>query len=529
MAEPGVSERGEVTAPRVVSAVVAGVEPLDQRRVSIVCRTTRVDLSLPAHLELVAVIPEVVDLVRDQVRAAAGPASGVDPDARMGGGPGGSWQLSRLAGGPLAVSETLAQQRVHDGEILVLDHRPVPTPAPLFDDVLQGLTEPDVARSPAWSRRDAVRTATATTAVVAVAAAAALARQWWTTGGLLVPLVAVVLALLGVAGIVALRSSPAPGGAHSVAAGVAVGFTVLAAATVGPAPAGAGHLVGGFTAGAVLAGLLRCVAFRPAPPRAYGLAAGYLALTIVLTVGAVGSAVVAFTGTPVAAAGAGGVLVGLALLTAAPGIAVSAARIPIPPVPAPGEDVETGDLADVDHDVRGDRSGGAPGTDDSRTRGPLPTPAVLRHRFLTSRSWLTGLVAAAGAICAAGSLITLTGDPSTTRWAAPLALVLTVVLVLRGLGYADRTHTAVLLGSALVLAAGVLIGGGLTLPAPVAVVVPAAVAVAAAVMVSAVVLPHVELSPAALRAVVTIEAIGICVIVPLAVGAMDIYTLVRHR
>ncbi|WP_291083795.1 EsaB/YukD family protein, partial [Dietzia sp. UBA5065] len=98
--------------------IAAGVEPLDQRRVSIVCRRTRVDLSLPAHLELVAVIPEVVDLVRNHVRTSAGPATGIDVDARMGGDAGGSWQLSRLAGGPLAVSETLAQQRVHDGEIL---------------------------------------------------------------------------------------------------------------------------------------------------------------------------------------------------------------------------------------------------------------------------------------------------------------------------------------------------------------------------------------------------------------------------
>ena len=104
-----------MSADSEIRGVAAGVEPLDQRRVSVVCRSTRVDLSLPAHLELVAVIPEVVDLVRDHIRAAAGPASGVDVDARMGGGTGGSWQLSRLAGGPLAVSETLAQQRVHDG------------------------------------------------------------------------------------------------------------------------------------------------------------------------------------------------------------------------------------------------------------------------------------------------------------------------------------------------------------------------------------------------------------------------------
>lgn len=500
-----------------------GVEPLDQRRVSVVCRSTRVDLSLPAHLELVAVIPEIVELVRDHIRALAGPASGVDVDARMGGGTGGSWQLSRLAGGPLAVSETLAQQRVHDGEILVLDHRPVPTPAPLFDDVLHGLTDPDVARSPAWSRGDAVTVATATTAVMAAAAAAALVRQWWTGGGLLATLVAFLLALLGLAAVLGLRRGSAPGPAQAVAGACAVGFSVVAAGSVGSPPLAAGHLVGALTAGAVLAGVLRCTVFRPEPPRAYSGAGGYLALTIALGAGAVGALVVATTGAPVSSVGAGAVLVGLLLLTSAPRIAVSAARIPIPPVPTPGEDVEAGDLEDIDHDVLGS------GPDGHRPRGPLPTPAVLRHRFLTSRSWLTGTLSAAGVICALGSLLSLTGDAATTRWAVPLALVLMVVMVSRGLGYADRVHTAVLLTSALVLAAGVLVGTVVTLASPVTVVVPAAVAVAAAVVVSVSVLPHVELSPAALRSIGVVEAIGICVIVPLAVGTMEVYSLVRQR
>ena len=43
------------------------------------------------------------------------------------------------------------------------------------------------------------------------------------------------------------------------------------------------------------------------------------------------------------------------------------------------------------------------------------------------------------------------------------------------------------------------------------------------------VLGHVELSPATLRAVGIIDAIAICLVVPLAVGAMDVYSLVRQR
>lgn len=501
--------------------VAAGVEPLDQRRVSIVCRSTRVDLSLPAHLELVSVIPEVVDLVRDHVRTSAGPGSGVDVDARMGGGTGGSWQLSRLAGGPLAVSETLAQQRVHDGEILVLDHRPVPTPAPLFDDVLQGLTEPDVARSPAWDRRDAVNAATATVGVAAVASATALGNQWLLGGGPVLPAISLVLSLLGLAAVIALRNTRTTGAAHAVAGACAVGFSILAAGTLTAPPSDPGSLLGAFTAGASMAAVLRCAVFRPGDTT-YGLAAGYLSAALALGTAAAGALVVAVTGVPASTVGAGAILVGLLLLTSAPRIAVAAARIPIPPVPAPGEDVSDGDLEDIDHDLRGRAADGR------RPHGQLPTPEVLRHRFLTSRSWLTGLVAAAGTICTAGALTALTGENSG-RWAAPLALVLIVVLVLRGLGYSDRVHTAVLLTSALVLTAGVLVGAGLLLDSPVGVVVPAAVAVAAAVVVAVSVLPHVAPSPATLRAVGIVEAIALCLVVPLTVGAMDVYSHVRQR
>ena len=525
MAGPGGErDRGRgVTEQDGDRGVATGVEPLDQRRVSVVCRSTRVDLSLPAHLELVAVVPEVVDLVRDHVRATAGPAPGVDVDALMGGGAGGSWQFSRLAGGALSVSETLAQQRVHDGEILVLGHRPVPTPAPLFDDVLEGLTNPDVARSPAWDRRDAVRAGIAAPAVLALPAAAALTRQWWGTGGATTPVVAATLALLALGAVLVLRTTAAPAAAHAVAGGAAVGFTVLAAGTVGAPPLLAWHLVGAFTAGAVLSGVLRCTVFRPTSGRSGALAAGYLATAVSLAAASVAALVAATGAVPVSTVGAGAVLAGVLLLTAAPRIAVSSARVPIPPVPAPGEDLDAGALPEADRDV----GGRAPA--DPRARAPLPTPAVLRGRYLVARSWLTGLLAAGGAICAAGSLVSLSGGAASTRWAAPLAVVLVVVLILRGLTYAERVHTAVVLSSALALAVGILAGASLTVTSPVGVVVPAALALAAAAVVAVTALPHAELSPSALRAVGALEAVGICLVVPLAIGAMDIYSLVRHR
>src|SRR5699024_12261218 len=84
----------------------------------------------------------------------------------------------------------------------------------------------------------------------------------------------------------------------------------------------------------------------------YPLAAGYLAATVTLTVGAIGAAVASFSGAPVEAIGPALALTGLLLLTSAPRLAVSAARVPVPPVPAPGDDVEAGDLADIGHGLR---------------------------------------------------------------------------------------------------------------------------------------------------------------------------------
>ena len=307
-----------------------GVEPLDQRRVSVVCRSTRVDLSLPAHLELVTVIPEIVELIRDHLRKAAGPTTGVDIDARMGGGTGGSWRLSRMAGGALAVSETLAQQRVHDGEILVLDHRPVPTPAPLFDDVLHALTDPEVARSPTWGRGDTVTAATVAAGVMATVAAAALTRQWWHGAVAIASSVALALALLGLFAVLAMRQGPTPRPALAVAGVSTVGFSTLAATFVAAPPLGAGHLVGAFTTGAVLAGVLRCTIYRAGPLGSYGSAAGYLALAVVLGAGALAALVVATMEVPASSVGAGAVLAGLLLLTAAPRIAVTAASSPSP-------------------------------------------------------------------------------------------------------------------------------------------------------------------------------------------------------
>src|SRR5699024_10438036 len=166
-----------------------------------------------------------------------------------------------------------------------------------------------VACSPTWERSDAVTAAVVTTAAAALAAAAALLRQWRRGGGAHPPVLPALLAAVAVAAGLGLRASAAPGAPPTV-----------------PRVA--------------------------APPATAPRAAGYLAATVTLPVGAIGAAVAAFSGAPVEAIGPALALTGLLLLTSAPRLAVSAARVPVPPVPAPGDDVEAGDLEDIDHGLR---------------------------------------------------------------------------------------------------------------------------------------------------------------------------------
>lgn len=506
--------------------MTAGVEPLDQRRVSVVCRSTRVDVSLPAHLELVAIIPEIVDLVREHIRAVAGPGRPVDPDDLMGGATGGSWQLSRLAGAALSVSETLAQQRVHDGEILVLDHRPVPTPAPLFDDVVHGLTETSITGDTGWAPRWSRLTALLTVAVCALSCAGAVLIQWFDSGGPLPALACGALAVASLVAVVAARTSAVPVAALSTATGCAVWFTASTALTAVPGAPGAGHLLAGATTAAAVAVVLRVVLGTGRD----GLGAGgvvdetgfrfdalCLASTLAAAVAAVAALVVSLTGAEPAAVAAGAVVIGVLLLTAAPRLAVAAGRVPLPPVADVGTTTVSPDLGD------------GPESTDATELAALPTPQVLRVRAASTRSWLTGLLAGSGAVIVVGSLVSLTGPAPVTVWSAPLAVVLVPVLVSRALAYADRAHVGVLLGWALVLVAGILVGSVVTVDRPVGLVVPVSIAVASCAVTIAATAGRAEPSPLTQRTIGAIEAVLITSVVPLALGAAGVYALIRHR
>jgi len=74
-------------------------------------------------------------------------------------GPHGAWQLARLGGAVLDSTSSLSESRVAEGSTLVLDAPPIPSPEPLWDDSLAGVSA--AARSSVWSAGDARRFASA--------------------------------------------------------------------------------------------------------------------------------------------------------------------------------------------------------------------------------------------------------------------------------------------------------------------------------------------------------------------------------
>ena len=130
-------------------------------RASIAAPTTHVDLALPTSVPLVGLLPSIVTFAEQ------------DPAAPH------SWALSRLDGTRLDPAATLAAAGIREGELLLLHPAHDAVGEPLYDDVVEVLSEG--ATDGGWTSRE-TRIACATFCGLAV-----LAALWagWSVGGLL--------------------------------------------------------------------------------------------------------------------------------------------------------------------------------------------------------------------------------------------------------------------------------------------------------------------------------------------------------
>jgi type VII secretion integral membrane protein EccD len=451
-------------------------------RVTVLAPRTRIDVALPADVAVADLLPMLLDMAKE-----------VTPD---GGARHGGWCLARLGDNPLEPSRTLASLSVVDGEMLQLRRRSETPPPPLYDDVVDAIAEssPDSYRP--WTRQTANR----------------------------IGYFAAGLAMIA-AGVSVLMAGPMGGGSH-LGAAIASGTCAVLAVALGAVIARA-YETG--TAGVLIAAALGLpMAFVSGlyivpgdPGRASLLLASSLVLIVatasIMLIGAgiipfvaAGSAaalgVIAFTvatliAHPAPGIAAGTVAVALASLSMLPRMTIQMARLPLPNVPGSAEDLK--------------EDSGFPDYQSIERR------AGLAHEYMTGMIIGCGVTAAVGAIIAASS---------NDIWGIALAIVTTLVLLLRARTYANGGQAVALLSTGLLAAAGIVIGWLTTTTAEDRLlwVFGTLVLLGGAALVFGVIFPEQRFSPPLRRTVEIIEATCIAVVLPLALAVMDLYSTLRH-
>ncbi|RKS06922.1 type VII secretion integral membrane protein EccD [Nocardiopsis sp. Huas11] len=429
-------------------------------RVTLVGEGRRVDAVLPAAEPVGALMPEVLDLLGDQVQNPA----------RL-------RHLVTASGAVLDGDVTLADRQVADGAVLRLVHAEDPVPAPVVHEVPEAVSRALDEHGGRWSPVAARWTATASLAVLALGAGWVVASQWPGTSGLVA--VAVVAALL-------------------VAVGAAVGPTWRE-------PLGTALTISGTAMGGLALWSACDLLGWPEWVRWGGLAA--LASALVLLLGLTSGL------------GRGGLTGGGAGLALAAVWSVSAALgLPADQV---GVIVSVTCMILLSVLLRlALMFSGLAGLDDERSSGG----AVARVDVFTSvagahRSLVIATVSVA--VAAAGAGVGMASE--LTPWTAALLVVLALVIASRARLFPLVAQKAVLVAASLVVLLSFLVSLTQTVSWGVwpALGVAAAVAAIPVVVLSVEQPEHVR---ARLRGVTSrLEAIAVVVMVPVAIGAFGTY------
>jgi type VII secretion integral membrane protein EccD len=451
-------------------------------RVTVVAPRTRIDVALPADVSVADLLPMLLEMAKEATP---------DGGARHGG-----WCLAKLGDSSLDPSRTLASLSVVDGEMLQLRRRSETPPPPLYDDVVDAIAEasPDSYRP--WTKQTANRI------------------------GYLAGALSLILAAITV-----LMTGPLAGGSH-LGAAVAAGATAVVAVALGAVIARAYQAD---TPGVLIAaagGLpMAFVSGLYIVPGDTGRASLLLASALVLIVAAasimlVGAGVTTFVAAGTAAAlgvlaftvatlvahpapgiAAGTVAVALAALSVLPRLTIQLARLPLPNVPGSAEDL--------------------------KEDAGFPDYRSIERRAGLAHEYMTGMIIGCGGVAAIGSIISASAN---TVWGVSLAIVATLVLLLRARTYANGSQAIALLGTGMLAIAGIMIGWllGSSPNDRLLLIFGTLILIGAAALVLGVIFPEQRFSPPLRRTVEIFEAICIAVVLPLALAVMGLYSTLRH-
>jgi type VII secretion integral membrane protein EccD len=449
---------------------------LDSRsycRVVVIAPSRRVDLALPADVAIIDLLPMLLQHTGD-----------LDDD---GDGPHGGWQLLGVGHAELDGGRTLRSLDVVDGDVLRLVARDERAAVPIFDDIVDAI---------ATARRDRINTRGINPGMGAGVLVAALLAAAFTlfrreisvadaylAGG-------ISLALLGLATAVAKGSGDRVVATAAAASGVP--FAMVCGLSAVPGQFGRWGVVLGAS-----------VAFVYSLLAALTLATGTVvfaatATTSLLT--ALGALVAGLTGVTPIRVLAGTIALALAALAVLPRLAVRLAHLPLDTVPTANAD--------------------GPDIDDIDPVGDIAARARLAGEYLTGTQ--IGCAATVGfaatALAVHASIVSIA-----------LAATAVVAMALRARSIAALGGRIALVGSAAAsgLVAAVLAvvrhkdGNGIGL-------LIAELAVGALALLLATARSRPRVSPQTLRMIDFLESAAVVAVLPLAVGAMGLYTVLRQ-
>lgn len=460
--------------------------------VCVVTAHSQIDLAIPDNVPLILLLPELIDIARSRgVRELP-----TDTAQR--------WSLAKVGQAPLDLELPLTRLGVTDGDVLVLGPTAGCAPPPIFDDVIEAVAH-NVTDQPSWIAGRGRLLSFVCMVIAGFAASLTL-----TTSE---PLSHLPLAFAGVllcpaALAVAYRAQPAIGDVSAGVLTVSIApVTALAAAHAVPGQFGPPHiLVAGTVAGAVAAIGLRLF------PRAAALLIPLLAVGAVVSLGAAIS--MAF-GVGVTTMSAAVIAFSPVVVSAAPRVAMLTARLPLPPVPTPGTPLSVVDAAHECLDEVDERS--------SRLRAvELTSAAAGRH--------LTGVVAAAAILASGASGVLAWREMGTGELASPVLLLAGTVaaaLMLRGRSLAATAPALWVTGSGAAIALCLLVTAVFSADIPATVVFTAAVVTVGIAFVFGSLAPNRSFSPLQYRLAELLEYSLLAAIVPLAVWALGVFSLVR--
>ncbi|MBB5806175.1 type VII secretion integral membrane protein EccD [Saccharothrix ecbatanensis] len=451
-------------------------------RVTVVAPRTRIDVALPADVAVADLLPMLLDMAKE-----ATPDGGV----RHGG-----WALAKLGDSPLDPSRTLASLGVVDGELLQLRKRNENPPPPLYDDVVDAIAESDPDSFRPWTKDTARRYGHLAGALALITAAVAVLMAGpFGGGGNLGPAIAagvVAIAALA-AGAVVARSYNATGTGVLIAAAGGLPMAYVAGLYIVPGPLERPSLL--------LASVLVLI-FASAAIMLIGRGITvFIAAATAGALSAIAFLIGIFVDHPMHGIAAATTAVSLAMLSALPRLTIQLAKLPLPTVPGSAEDLkeDTG----------------------------FPEYSVIERRTANAHEYLTGMIIGCGGIAALFAVIAA-GNGSI--WGPLLAIVVTLVLLLRGRSYANGAQAVALLASGMVAGAGVLLGW-LVQSSPgdrLLWVFGTLVVLGAGALVLGVIFPSQKFSPVLRRTVDVLEAILIAAVLPLALAVMDLYVAMRQ-